>query len=543
VRSPAAAIAWSFRRRHRWGLMAIAAAVLWQAALKLLTLARGFPLHLDREASFAVVVIGPMSVAFMYLVAVFTFGLDGDLAARESLYPARMFTRPVTTTALAWWPMFYGTLAVMVLWTATRLLAAWPASIVVPAVWPGLLAVVQLAWAQALMWMPYGLRGTRVLMASLWLASIDTIAILALYQKASEPVMAAILVPQIPLAYLLARYAVARARRGDVPDWHGGFARVMRSAAPREQQEAFPSAALAQAWFERRRGGVSLPAWIAILLPLELSLLWAVGESTTLVVEILLAALATPMVIATFTATTVSGSSREAGASFGLPAFVATRPMTSTQLVAAKLRLTVRSTILAWLLVAVAVPIAIALSGASTIVAQRSREVADAVGTPRAVVFALLVVAGFVASTWKQLVQSLYIGLTGREWLIKGSVFVALTILFLIALTGDWIYETGRVGALFSTLPLILSVLAALKMIAAAWVATRLYRDRLVSDRTLVAGAAGWSLAVFALFGLLAWMFDSPHIPRYFLMLVAMLAIPLARVSAAPLALAWNRHR
>ena len=42
---------------------------------------------------------------------------------------------------------------------------------------------------------------------------------------------------------------------------------------------------------------------------------------------------------------------------------------------------------------------------------------------------------------------------------------------------------------------------------------------------------------------LLAWMFDSPHIPRYFLMLVAMLAIPLARVSAAPLALAWNRHR
>jgi len=175
VRSPAAAIAWSFRRRHRWGLMAIAAAVLWQAALKLLTLARGFPLHLDREASFAVVVSGPMSVAFMYLVAVFTFGLDGDLAARESLYPARMFTRPVTTTALAWWPMFYGTLAVMVLWTATRLLAAWPASIVVPAVWPGLLAVVQLAWAQALMWMPYGLRGTRVLMASLWLASIDTI--------------------------------------------------------------------------------------------------------------------------------------------------------------------------------------------------------------------------------------------------------------------------------------------------------------------------------------------------------------------------------
>ena len=481
-----------------------------------------------------------MSVAFMYLVAVFTFGLDGDLAARESLYPARMFTRPVTTTALAWWPMFYGTLAVMVLWTATRLLAAWPASIVVPAVWPGLLAVVQLAWAQALIWMPYGLRGTRVLMASLWLASIDTIAILALYQKASEPVMAAILVPQIPLAYLLARYAVARARRGDVPDWHGGFARVMRSAAPREQQEAFPSAALAQAWFERRRGGVSLPAWIAILLPLELSLLWAVGESTTLVVEILLAALATPMVIATFTATTVSGSSREAGASFGLPAFVATRPMTSTQLVAAKLRLTVRSTILAWLLVAVAVPIAIALSGASTIVAQRSREVADAVGTPRAVVFALLVVAGFVASTWKQLVQSLYIGLTGREWLIKGACSSRSR-----SCSSSRSPETGSTrrarGRAVQHAP------------ADSFRAGRTQddrggcRDALVSrppasDRRRGRGRRLESRGV-ALFAPARLDVDSPHIPRYFLMLVAMLAIPLARVSAAPLALAWNRHR
>jgi len=35
----------------------------------------------------------------------------------------------------------------------------------------------------------------------------------------------------------------------------------------------------------------------------------------------------------------------------------------------------------------------------------------------------------------------------------------------------------------------------------------------------------------------------TPHIARYFLLLVAILAIPLARLSAAPLALAWNRHR
>ena len=34
-------------------------------------------------------------------MAVFSYGLAGDLTARHSLYPARMFTQPVSTAALA----------------------------------------------------------------------------------------------------------------------------------------------------------------------------------------------------------------------------------------------------------------------------------------------------------------------------------------------------------------------------------------------------------------------------------------------------------
>jgi hypothetical protein len=48
---------------------------------------------------------------------------------------------------------------------------------------------------------------------------------------------------------------------------------------------------------------------------------------------------------------------------------------------------------------------------------------------------------------------------------------------------------------------------------------------------------------VLALYGVLVWLVLGPLIPRYFLMLLAILGVPLARVSAAPLALAWNRHR
>ena len=80
-------------------------------------------------------------------------------------------------------------------------------------------------------------------------------------------------------------------------------------------------------------------------------------------------------------------------------------------------------------------------------------------------------------------------------------------------------------------------------MIVAVWIGVRLYDRRLLSDRVLVTGAACWSIAVFALYGVLLWLLESPHIPHYVLMLVAILAIPLARLSAAPLALAWNRHR
>src|SRR2546430_17323435 len=69
--------------------------------------------------------------------------------------------------------------------------------------------------------MPYGLPGIRLIVAVLCLAALDTVVLVAIHFKAGEPMMLAILAPQVPLAYLVARFAVARARRGDVPDWRG----------------------------------------------------------------------------------------------------------------------------------------------------------------------------------------------------------------------------------------------------------------------------------------------------------------------------------
>lgn len=546
MRSPSAAIAWDFRRRHRWGLIALACYLLGMAAFKLHFLARGLSVTLDDELSFSSAVVAPVGATFMYFLAVFSFGFSGDLAGRRSIYPARMFTLPVTSGALAGWPMLYGMSAMAVLWLATRLLAVWPSGLDAPWIWPALLGAAILAWTQALAWMPYALPGLRVIITLLLLVMIDVVAFLAIYCEASEPVMVALLAPHIPLAYLTARFAVAVARRGDAPDWLKIFARLGRIAdrLPR-RRDHFPSPARAQAWFEWRRHGRSLPALVCMLLPFELSLLFLFRDTPVLVVETLVAVLFTPPIMAIFVAATVSRSSPDGSDSHELTPFIAARPLTSASLIAAKLKATIRSTLASWLLVLAAISLALSLSGTWPVVNDAAHRLIGIVGTPRAVAIGLLGLSALMASTWKQLVQSLYIGLSGRAWLVKASVFFTLSLLTLIVALVPWVIRNGRevIATMWNALPWILAVLVCFKISAAAWIAVRIHDIRLLNGRALVIGALGWDAAVLALYGLFVWLMQTKIFPGYLLAFVAILAIPLVRLAAAPLALAWNRHR
>jgi hypothetical protein len=524
MRSPAAAIAWEFRQRHRWGLLGVIAYLVVLAAIKV----SGRQIALTDEA-FAFFVIVPLTSTCLYFLAVFSFGLSGDLAARQSMYPARMFALPVRTAALAGWPMLFGSLAMAALWMATRFLALWPPGVEVPLLWPALLGASLLAWTQALTWMPYALPGLRVVVTVIWLAAIDAIVLLALNFKASEGVMLAILAPHLPLAYVVARFAVARARRGDVPDWR------MQLFRRRGRDAVFSSSARAQTWFEWRQYGRSLPSMVAIVLPFELALLFAFRGTPALVMETLVLALFTPVFMAAFVAATVRRPHTP---------FTSIRPMSSASLIAAKLKAMMQSTLAAWLLVLVAIPPALRLSGTWPLVAERARRLAEVMGTPRAAAIALLCIVALMASTWKQLVQSLYIGMSGREWLVKASVFVTLGVLSIALPVGHWILGSRRAAAvLWTTFPWIAAVLACVKIVVAAWIIVRMRDKRLMSDGALLSWMIGWDVVVFALYALLAWIMPALLVQRSLLALVAILAVPLARVSAAPLALAWNRHR
>ena len=186
MRSPAAAIGWEFRRRHRRGLCALIGYLITLATIKLVMLARGQVVSFASAESFAFTALVPLTATFMYLLAVFTYGLSGDLAARHSTYPARAFTLPVSTAALAGWPMLYGTLGMAILWLVTRLVVMWPAGIAIPWIWPAVLAAAAIAWIQALTWMPYGLPGLRIVVAVLWLTVFDAVVLVALEFKARD---------------------------------------------------------------------------------------------------------------------------------------------------------------------------------------------------------------------------------------------------------------------------------------------------------------------------------------------------------------------
>src|SRR5581483_11086985 len=110
MRSPALAIAWEFRQRHRWGLMALGAYLMAQAIVGVL-IVPGRRVRFEYDETFALAVVVPMTATFLYFLAVFSFGVSGDIAARRSMYPRRMFTLPMTASALAGWPTLYGSLA------------------------------------------------------------------------------------------------------------------------------------------------------------------------------------------------------------------------------------------------------------------------------------------------------------------------------------------------------------------------------------------------------------------------------------------------
>lgn len=275
---------------------------------------------------------------------------------------------------------------------------------------------------------------------------------------------------------------------------------------------------------------------VAVVVPAVLAILFIPGNNTrspALVVAMF--ALLMPPVLAFFSATT-----------FGTPSpFTLVRPMTDAALINAKLKTTIASTLVSWAIVLIAIPVAEIWSGASVSLEQTFAPVVDAFGSSRPLIIgAVFIVVMLMLSTWRQLVQNLCISLTGNSWLIKSTVLAGLLIMTIAGPGLQWFFRNGQIQSrVWNALPLIAIGLLTLKFLAGSIVVSRLHARKVFDDRTLVLRAAAWLTGVIVIYISLDAFLADVMTPPYLKASVATLMMPLARLSAAPLALQWSRHR
>jgi hypothetical protein len=558
MRSPALALAWELWVRHRRGLTVLAAGSLAVVAASqaLAAAGRGVLPHLVEAASL------PAAFALIYLLSVFSYSFGTRLEARDSGFPARAFTLPVRTWALVGWPMVLGTVTVAGLWVAWAGWVLRPCGLGAPLWWPALLLAAFLAWLQAIAWTPFPLGWLRALVAVVVLtAFIASAPVAMVLLDATEAALAGLYAGLTVTAYPVALAGVARARRGDGQEWPSLTRLLDRTALclPRGHRP-FSSPGQAQVWLEWRRHGVTLPfmmacitaAWLPSLPAFEASIREMVSSGMFPALAAAVRAVGAPWLalvpllslppLLGFCGGEMGKMSVE-GRHPGLSSFLGTRPLTTTALVAAKLRMAAWTALAAW-------GVTLAGSAAWLLVTGRYRDLAAApppflrhFGCLQVGAFVALVLTGPCLLTWVQLVKGLWLGLLGRVRILVAGWILVLGFWTTLCLAAQWLQRHAEYhAALRGLLPWLAGAAVLLKLLLAGWLARAARRRGLVAAPTLLGWLSGWSLAALGLFAVLALLVPAALAPRPYLALGVVLFLPLARLAAAPLALHANRH-
>ena len=112
-----------------------------------------------------------------------------------------------------------------------------------------------------------------------------------------------------------------------------------------------------------------------------------------------------------------------------------------------------------------------------------------------------------------------------------------------VILFARWTDHPGFAATLWGALPWWAGGAVLLKLLAAGWALRALLRRGLVEAPTLVKLLGVWLLLAVGLFTLVCGVIPVGFVPVPLIACGVVLSLPLARLAAAPLALAWNRHR
>jgi hypothetical protein len=460
------------------------------------------------------------------------FSLTGaDL--KERGYWRTMFVLPVRTRALVAWPMLWGSLALAFVWLFVALMIFRPTGTTVPIVWPIAALVAGMTLLQVVSWMPLAQPWLSIVLAVPLLSILAAGAALVAILGVPEPIATAIFAALVPLHYAAGLRFVAAARRGDAFDWRLWNRLVDWLAVMRQPSEhPFRSAARAQLWFECRSHAWMLPLFTALLAAFVV--LISLADKTP---EGELPWKLFPMVLGMPPLIAAAMGVQLGQASFP---FLATRPIPTTALVRSKLLMALVSALLAYLPVLVVGLLFLLRPG---FVAAAREAVAQA-GPSTSLAVAVAAIALPILLTWKGLVESLWLGLTGREWIGHVAAGVFATLIGCGALFAVWlIIQPGLRAYLLSVAPWFIGALLVIKALAAAGVLVALARARMVTWNTGVLMIGAWTLVVAGVSLSVLYLIPSGIIATSQLLAAVALLIPFARLAGAPLALEWNRHR
>lgn len=561
--APALAVGWEICRAQRAAVGALGGALLLCAAWHWLVL--GGRVH-EVFLNVCLLLMG-LSFAASFIVFKYT---ESDRRQKFNGFPSRLFTLPVSTLWLVTVPMLYGAGAIVLLylgWACLILRPAYPGhfSLQFPCLYLG----TGMICFQAIVWSLASFPIARLVALGLWGTGLTTswIAFGSLMGQAQLGVslaqalhlsvrttQEAILLAFALAGYGLACWSVQRQRRGarlrlpalPLARWLAALA-----SAPRRP---FPSRRSAQFWFEWRRNGMVLPLLVGVLLLVVVTPCFALRpvfgptEPGTvflllfwmLVLPFALAALIGPG----FGKTNFWGQGL--GKDLGLPVFLAMRPLTPADWLAVKLKTAAASAVLTWLLEAAIVPIWLLECSAAGRFVPLVLTLPPLLWTGALIAPLLLLLLLAILITWRLLMANLYLGVLGNRNLFN-AIFCALFVaLFPLAIFAFWASDHQKeFKSLAVLLPWVAGDLALLVLFKLGF-ALRCYRR--ARRQGLVSSEGALQYFVFWVWGtefllLLVLALPAAGPAGCVLACLAFLALPLARMSLAPLAFARSRSQ
>ncbi len=534
MRSPAVAIAWAFFAQNRIKVFVAIAIVSLNAFAASMSLA-------DRLVGDMLSTIFTPAYLFIVLPGAFSIALFGSKLAvekRESAFPASMLRLPIPTYQLALWPMLYGGLIVFAAAYGIRIIFAFEFGETTKASLYAIFAAVAcLYWLQAIVWTPMPLPWLRVALCMLATVLEGVLLGVCNHKELSDEFILAVVLAQIPPAYCLALRGIRKARCGETPDWRWFFAALTKPF--QNEPPVFQKRSVARELFrfELRSNCRAMPilllalsftfavaiewSWLYLLRLPSRPVLAHYPWSEPLVVWAMMAAWCSGFALAGFK---VRQDAAEPSA------FIFCRPVREKDLLMAKLKLAVAFTALLCVLHAVGYGIT------------RRAFYAFIFDFPTIAYVPMFVVF------FRLTIDNMFHRFAGRSWVSwLATAAVVVTVCGYCWPTGAFNEKTRTffrclVEDAQPLLTFVLWTLVLIKFGLAALFSRTAERRRLLTHREVLWIEVPWVLLV-CLLGII--IFSIPPVSKYWHLWlpIVMLAIPLARVTLSPLALAWNRHR